>query len=1567
MRKFKRLMAAVLTAAMLATFLPAGVLAAEGDEPISPDSETVTSVDQTNELISPDSETVTSTDQTVDLEESQNEGEPEVPPVMDDLYVTVSGETINLIPDESATFSIHPLESQNYSLYISGYLPEELKSVDVSYILAQLKAQNSGKPDVPQAVNEVAAYSKDGGDSYIVIEDGTIDLSDAKHGYVELIIGTKDQLDDSNIRCFIFLSINIDSISNYLEAQVYSIANPRQEIVIHDQYAYEPYGYDYVQFMLTVDPKNWGRGDLANLGLKMTDEYASRNYTGKVYKGHYATANDIANGNAVDITNQIWNQNDLANSGGYQADYSEGVEVTLLVEHNGKPALIQPVELYMVPGGPSVSLASSLYGQSGSSVTNTYSPTTSDGVSYRTYRLQSGYEASGTYYVRMSYSNSDTASPNYTDYVKATYVGKLETMADAESKEDIASSIFGTPGYAVDFSQYPDGVIFTVVDKDDGLHYLGAKVEQQGVSVTLRSQYLYKQTETGFDAATDYYWSYNDHYPVSSENRDLYNFGLIYGNKKDGTYYVRMDCRNQATQSTTLDNIKGAYVSASKLTKPQIDRLPADANIKEALFGTDGAPVDFSLYPNEAVITVLDANDTLHYFRLFIFEYSVSAWFDGDLYKKTEDSFKQMTSYYEDTNEAGCPYWIYWLTAEESSDGTYYAKLNYDNPDPNADPATTRGDGIAGVYVAADMLSLAETAGKENIKDAIFSTDGAPIDFSQYPDGVVITVVYEEQNYLNYYGIRLNDYRPSGDTYFQMRGALTGKEGEENTTAYKVYVLDPRHDDYYDWGYQTVFLLNEDGTPITAEKITPTFWTGKNVDAYMGEHTDIGAHIGGTLQKSGETPVTFKSGEALQYSAAAENDTNLRNYFVTFLTPQEEPTLFVNGTNDESNYNKTYNIPQRTIRLDARHDGTSHDILFANVGKTALTGLKVTLTGADGTGEAQNVELDQYWTVNNSTLAGFTSVNKGALPDGGTDIYGELANIGKIRLVPKKDENGNPIAGLVSGRLKIEADGVDPVEILLTGTAGDFQINTTKLLDAVKYVSYSCLVQTNYITETGANTSAVSFSISGNVPAGIRLKPNGELYGVPTADPDDYEFTVTARCTIDGVSKEDSKTYTIKVEDNENMPVWWYDQEIFGNTDYTPRIAIPNQNMDYTNIDQDAIYGNNFWSEEDRMPDWMILETQPAGNYANFIDRVFIDGVPLTPGVDYTSEEGSIKLTIRTQTLRSFGNGKHTISAESRIGDKDNGTLRRTAQNYTLTSLGGGSRPGASSGSSSSSSSSSSDRNSGTASSSFAINVADVVNGSASPSVSSAKSGTKVTVTISPDAGYAPTGLTVTRSNGRTVSTVKVSDTEYTFIMPVGAVTVTPSFQQIFVPVVGSFTDVRENDWFREAVEYVFDRDLMVGTSGNTFNPDGTVSRSMLVTVLYSLEGKPAVSDVSPFTDVQAGQWFAAPVIWAAENNLVAGLGDGTFGADASLTREQAAVILYSYAKLKGYDVEPSSDLAQFADTGSISSFALPALQWANAAGLINGYSQDTLAPGGTTTRAQLAAILRSFCENIIK
>ena len=159
----------------------------------------------------------------------------------------------------------------------------------------------------------------------------------------------------------------------------------------------------------------------------------------------------------------------------------------------------------------------------------------------------------------------------------------------------------------------------------------------------------------------------------------------------------------------------------------------------------------------------------------------------------------------------------------------------------------------------------------------------------------------------------------------------------------------------------------------------------------------------------------------------------------------------------------------------------------------------------------------------------------------------------------------------------------------------------------------------------------------------------------------------------------------------------------------------------------------------------------------------------------------------------------------------------------------------------------------------------------------------------------------------------------------------------------------------------------MVGTSGNTFNPDGTVSRSMLVTVLYSLEGKPAVSDVSPFTDIQAGQWFAAPVIWAAENNLVAGLGDGTFGADASLTREQAAVILYSYAKLKGYDVEPSSDLAQFADTGSISSFALPALQWANAAGLINGYSQDTLAPGGTTTRAQLAAILRSFCENIIK
>ncbi len=179
------------------------------------------------------------------------------------------------------------------------------------------------------------------------------------------------------------------------------------------------------------------------------------------------------------------------------------------------------------------------------------------------------------------------------------------------------------------------------------------------------------------------------------------------------------------------------------------------------------------------------------------------------------------------------------------------------------------------------------------------------------------------------------------------------------------------------------------------------------------------------------------------------------------------------------------------------------------------------------------------------------------------------------------------------------------------------------------------------------------------------------------------------------------------------------------------------------------------------------------------------------------------------------------------------------------------------------------------------------------------------------------------------------------------------------------FNDVKLSDWYYDAVKYIFENNLMTGTSGAAFTPNGNMTRAMLVTVLYRQAGQPSISGTSTFTDVNSGQWYTDAVIWASSNGIVSGYGDSLFGTNDSITREQLAVILYNYAKYKGYDVTATAALTAFNDTASISSWARAAMAWANAEGLINGISNTSLSPKGNATRAQVATILMRFIQNI--
>ena len=181
------------------------------------------------------------------------------------------------------------------------------------------------------------------------------------------------------------------------------------------------------------------------------------------------------------------------------------------------------------------------------------------------------------------------------------------------------------------------------------------------------------------------------------------------------------------------------------------------------------------------------------------------------------------------------------------------------------------------------------------------------------------------------------------------------------------------------------------------------------------------------------------------------------------------------------------------------------------------------------------------------------------------------------------------------------------------------------------------------------------------------------------------------------------------------------------------------------------------------------------------------------------------------------------------------------------------------------------------------------------------------------------------------------------------------------------FSDVRIADWFYNDVKYVYEKGMMAGTAADVFAPNATTTRAMIVTILYRLEGSPAVTGTSAFVDVPAGQWYTDAVNWAAANQIVKGTSATTFAPNDSITREQMAAILYRYAQYKGYDVTKKVDLSGYSDNSQVSAYAKDALAWANAAKLINGVTNTTLAPQGNATRAQVSAILHRFCDGVVK
>lgn len=266
----------------------------------------------------------------------------------------------------------------------------------------------------------------------------------------------------------------------------------------------------------------------------------------------------------------------------------------------------------------------------------------------------------------------------------------------------------------------------------------------------------------------------------------------------------------------------------------------------------------------------------------------------------------------------------------------------------------------------------------------------------------------------------------------------------------------------------------------------------------------------------------------------------------------------------------------------------------------------------------------------------------------------------------------------------------------------------------------------------------------------------------------------------------------------------------------------------------------------------------------------------------------------------------------------------------------------------------------------YAVTTPETPGGTVTVSPSRASSGRTVTITATPDTGFALESLTVLDSRGNEIALTDKGDGKYTFTMPAIRVTVEASFAPAPLP----FEDVAPGAWYESAVRYAYFHNIMEGMRETEFAPATALTRAMAAQILYNLEGQPDLSSENlgyPYEDVDAQAWYGDAVYWARITGVATGYGDGTFQPGDSITRQEFAQMLYNYAKYKGYDLTAAGDLSQFPDSESVADWAETAMSWANGNQLINGHDDGTIDAAGIGTRAQAASILMKFDQNLVE
>lgn len=609
----------------------------------------------------------------------------------------------------------------------------------------------------------------------------------------------------------------------------------------------------------------------------------------------------------------------------------------------------------------------------------------------------------------------------------------------------------------------------------------------------------------------------------------------------------------------------------------------------------------------------------------------------GEMYSKDDNgkviNVTNSVSHYDYSNTGA-----YGIQCELSNgyavDGKYNFKLNIQG----TGQINQNFNEIAEKAVVGHYNSLNEAIDQKDIKSELLTESGYTANYSG--DGVDFTVFFPSGTFsdgnVKKFTVNVIEYRNSWieytdkpiigqkDPWFNVTGAIDGNGKEYSVDKGNAYVVENgkniNMDTYYGYGYQTVFIKDDSNYDVDLSNMKPIFnYTDKNRLYAVSEDTG---------DKVDETHTRDFAEANQQYTLVFDdNENQKRNYWITYKKLNNNgPELYVLG-------------PQEREVIFDDYFGDKHDILIANVGNAPLTNLSVELRNAE------NVKLDGYWTVggkNNDTLAAFSTTSK-------TTQYGELPNMGKIRLVP--DGNGE-----VKGTVVIKAGEVgkeQEVVISLNGTVKTPEIITDNLSDAVKYVPYQYIIATDNIHDNIREEFEI---VEGEqaLPKGLVFnKKTGEISGVPqvpdnNAEYEDYEFTIKVNYFNEGETESFdsvSKKFKLRVNSNTNDNVYNASDEGYTIKEHIGAKTENSHEFVLENIEEDQLFVSN-------------------GSYGEFVD-LWLNGEKLEEGIDYDSESGSTKITIKSQTFENKADkdGTNTIAMEFRNDDNE---VNRTAQNFNI-------------------------------------------------------------------------------------------------------------------------------------------------------------------------------------------------------------------------------------------------------------------------------------------------------------